>query len=370
MSFNEYLDKAMDAAKAGNAEEVSALLKAALQAAESEANKAFVQELIEDAEKGNLDEIVEDIEKFLAAAAPLGFQDYLQEALDAAKAGNADKVMDELKEALEVAENEANKAFVQELIEDAEKGNLDEIVEDIEKFLSTAAAPSFNDLLDKAMDAAKAGNADKAKEELQEALDLATSDADKAFVQELIEDVEKGNLDEVVEDIEKFLATATAEQPSAEVIEKGKQLYTQKGCFACHGDKVQGNKGPILAGLPVEHIKTFVRSGKPEAGMPAFDEHTLSDEDLDAIAQFLHSLTLEDTGVELSQPVLTHLEKAWDALQANDKAGVETHLKEALKAAADAPEGVQVTLKDMLEDLEEKDWAEDLGMHLGILLGK
>jgi hypothetical protein len=42
----------------------------------------------------------------------------------------------------------------------------------------------------------------------------------------------------------------------------------------------------------------------------------------------------------------------------------------AQEAAADAPPGVQATLKDMVEYLEEADWVEDLKQHLAILLAK
>ncbi len=163
-----------------------------------------------------------------------------------------------------------------------------------------------------------------------------------------------------------------AQKPTATAAAKAAlpATYVQKGCVACHGDKAQGLVGPILAGLPVEHIKETVRSGVAEAGMPAFDSSALSDEELDALAQALHALTLKDTGVTLSQSVVTHLEKAWEALQAGDKAGVETHLKEAQKAAAGAPQGVQVTLKVMLEGLSEADWQHHTEAHLKVLLGK
>ncbi|MEJ2559032.1 MAG: c-type cytochrome [Anaerolineae bacterium] len=147
-------------------------------------------------------------------------------------------------------------------------------------------------------------------------------------------------------------------------------VYVEKGCIGCHGDKAQGQIGPGLVGLEAEHIKSSVRSGRPEAGMPAFDQNAISDDELDALAQALNFLTFEYTGIELSQSVVDHLNQAWDALQAGDKAEVETHLTKAQEAAADAPPGVQITLKDMIEDIEEDDWAEDIEMHLGVLLGK
>ncbi|RMF27020.1 MAG: hypothetical protein D6759_18485, partial [Chloroflexi bacterium] len=60
MSFAQYLDQAMDAAKAGDAEKAKEMLNGALQAAENDADKALVNELLDDVEKGNLDEVAED----------------------------------------------------------------------------------------------------------------------------------------------------------------------------------------------------------------------------------------------------------------------------------------------------------------------
>jgi len=147
-------------------------------------------------------------------------------------------------------------------------------------------------------------------------------------------------------------------------------LYTDKGCIACHGDKAQGLVGPILAGLPVEHIKSMVRSGALESGMPPVDQKALSDDDLDTLAQALNSLTLQDTGVQLAQSVLDHLNQAWDALQAGDQGALETHLKKAQAAAADAPPGVQATLNHMVEHLEENEGIEYIQMRLAFLLQK
>lgn len=165
-------------------------------------------------------------------------------------------------------------------------------------------------------------------------------------------------------------ATEAAEKPSAELAETANQIYKQKSCVACHGANYEGGLGPILVGLPSDYIQSVTRSGEVEAGMPAFDQNAISDDELDALAQALNFLTFEYTGIELSQSVIDHLNQAWDALQAGDKAGVETHLTKAQEAAADAPPGVQITLKDMIEDIEEDDWAEDIEMHLGVLLGK
>lgn len=307
-----------------------------------------------------------------AQPATMSYDQALNKALEAAKAGDAESAKTALQAALQAAKNDADKAFVNELLENVDKGDLDEVVEDIERYLGAGESPTFADLLDKAMEAAKAGNADKAKEELTEALDLATSDADKAFVNELLEDVDKGDLDEVAEDIERYLEQQQSSMLSSDEVTRAKQLYTQLACFSCHGADYEGNSGPIIVGLPVQTIIDQVRNGAPNGEMPAFDQNMISDADLEILAKFLNSLTIADTSVVIPDEVRTHLQQAYDALNAGDKAGVETHLKAALQSAQDlkAGEGLIKTLDDMVEDLEEETWQQDVELHLDILLGQ
>jgi len=70
--FNTTLDKAMDAAKVGDADKALAELNEALDLASSEPDTAFVQELLGDVKKGNLDEVAEDIETYLSSAESTG----------------------------------------------------------------------------------------------------------------------------------------------------------------------------------------------------------------------------------------------------------------------------------------------------------
>lgn len=164
--------------------------------------------------------------------------------------------------------------------------------------------------------------------------------------------------------------TEEAEQPPAVSAEAAKQIYMQKGCIACHGANFEGGVGPILAGLPVEHSQSVIRNGEPEAGMPAFDQNLISDEDLATLTAFLNSLTLEAIGVELPADVIGHLNQAWEAVQAGDKEAAAGFLESAQQAATTASPGIQATLKDLIEDLEEEDWQEDVSAHLQVLLGR
>ncbi|NIQ44608.1 MAG: hypothetical protein GTN85_21325, partial [Pseudomonas stutzeri] len=117
-----------------------------------------------------------------------------------------------------------------------------------------------------------------------------------------------------------------------------------------------------------EHLWTATRNGKPGAGMPAFDQNAIGDDDLSTLIDFLSNLTLRDIGVELPPAVIDHLSQARDALQAGDKATLETHLSEARAAGTEASPGVQATLKHLVEGLGEADWNEATLAHLEVLL--
>ena len=177
----------------------------------------------------------------------------------------------------------------------------------------------------------------------------------------------------MAEDIETYLGQPSEKSSvSKSEAKEAQQMYVKQGCFACHGQHMEGNLGPIIAGMPVEEVKQAVRNGFPEAEttMPAFTEEQISDKDLDILAAYINSLTTEDTGLEIPEETIKHLEMAWDALQAKDTAGVEKHLQMAYDATPEEGfEGLRVSIHDMLEDLEEGD-LEGVEIHLAILLGK
>lgn len=86
-----------------------------------------------------------------------------------------------------------------------------------------------------------------------------------------------------------------------EVVARGKALFGVQ-CVACHGADARGGalNGPnllrsqlVLADKDGELIDPVLRNGRPERGMPALP---LSDDDIKAIVEFIHSLTAASPG--------------------------------------------------------------------------
>jgi len=103
-----------------------------------------------------------------------------------------------------------------------------------------------------------------------------------------------------------FLPAAAAQQPAvserpdaqkskgdAAAVERGNQIY-RPNCGFCHGIDARGAAGPDLARSLVvlndiggKDLGTFLRSGRPDAGMPAFA--MLTAEQASDISAFLHA---------------------------------------------------------------------------------
>ncbi len=77
--------------------------------------------------------------------------------------------------------------------------------------------------------------------------------------------------------------------PVAAAEADGEQLYQSKGCYQCHGYVGQGGSaGPRLRPIPLPAFMLIVR--KPPNVMPAYSPRVLSDEELEAIYEFVAGL--------------------------------------------------------------------------------
>jgi cytochrome c oxidase cbb3-type subunit III len=86
-------------------------------------------------------------------------------------------------------------------------------------------------------------------------------------------------------------------EPDKTAAARGAPLF-QQNCAFCHGPQARGAEGPSLITSDVvlgddhgEHLVPFLKSGRPERGMPAFAG--VPDDQLKDIAEFLH-LQVED----------------------------------------------------------------------------
>ena len=113
-----------------------------------------------------------------------------------------------------------------------------------------------------------------------------------------------------------FLAVAvpvygqTASAPTAAVIARGDSVFHGAGnCYACHGSTGEGLVGPSLIDAEwihskgtIEEIAAQVASGIPKEQsksgipMPAKGGSTISDEDVKAVAAYVHSLSQKKPG--------------------------------------------------------------------------
>jgi mono/diheme cytochrome c family protein len=78
--------------------------------------------------------------------------------------------------------------------------------------------------------------------------------------------------------------------PASKTVENGKKLFTDVGCWQCHGYSGQGGSaGPRIAPpLPLDFFSKIVREGRDE--MPPYTAKVLPDSDLADIHAFLTSL--------------------------------------------------------------------------------
>ncbi len=77
---------------------------------------------------------------------------------------------------------------------------------------------------------------------------------------------------------------------SADPVERGQQLFVEKGCASCHGiEGRNGVVGPPIVGTSVDKLRETVRKGP--GGMFQFSPTALTEDDLAAIAAYLSKMS-------------------------------------------------------------------------------
>jgi ubiquinol-cytochrome c reductase cytochrome c subunit len=72
---------------------------------------------------------------------------------------------------------------------------------------------------------------------------------------------------------------------------KGKKLFTDNGCYQCHGYVGQGGRAGARIGPPVLNVAGVIRYvRRPSGQMPAYTEKVLTDQQLTDIYAYLKSI--------------------------------------------------------------------------------
>jgi ubiquinol-cytochrome c reductase cytochrome c subunit len=89
-----------------------------------------------------------------------------------------------------------------------------------------------------------------------------------------------------------FCAMASAQSPPAGDATRGRQHYTDFGCWQCHGTTGAGGgwQGPRLAPRPVAFAAFAYQLRNPRAQMPHYSRKLLSDQDVADIYAYLQSI--------------------------------------------------------------------------------
>lgn len=151
----------------------------------------------------------------------------------------------------------------------------------------------------------------------------------------------------------------------------GEELFASKGCLVCHGaDGVGSAIAPALAGHTGDQVRRQVRS--PIGTMPRFDTAQISDGELEAIVQFVESLTPKNGHQEPSQitgqdAVAMHHWMAISALKADHIKEAEHHVQHAIEVIEDPVHKRQMEV--VLEDLASADLHDAEHAIEGMLVG-
>lgn len=83
---------------------------------------------------------------------------------------------------------------------------------------------------------------------------------------------------------------AKNDSASSAKIENGKKLFTNDGCYECHGHMAQGGTGPRLGPDPIPFSAFLQYVRHPAGSMPPFTSKVVSDAEFSDIYAFISSL--------------------------------------------------------------------------------
>ena len=133
----------------------------------------------------------------------------------------------------------------------------------------------------------------------------------------------------------------------------GTQLFSEKGCAACHGQNAEGSAiAPALPGHTAEQVRRQVRN--PIGAMPRFGPEKISDQELDELVEFITELTSDGHGepldLAMEDVVAMHHWMALLALKADGVTEARHHVNHIIDLVEDADHRHQ--MEEVLEALD------------------
>ena len=146
-------------------------------------------------------------------------------------------------------------------------------------------------------------------------------------------------------------ASAPSSTPASEV--HGTQLFSEKGCAACHGQNAEGSDiAPALPGHTAEQVRRQVRN--PIGTMPRFGPEQITDEELEELVEFITELTSdghgEPLGLAMQDVVAMHHWMALLALKAERVTEARHHVNHIIDLVENADHRHQ--MEEVLEALD------------------
>ena len=146
-------------------------------------------------------------------------------------------------------------------------------------------------------------------------------------------------------------AQATPTSTPSGIVLEGQRLFISKNCAVCHGDSAQGTTiGPGLTGHTEGEVKRQVRA--PLGYMPVFPPDTISNQELDAIAAYIGSLSGghgHEPMADVGREVAIHHWMALFAIEDGNEAEAAHHIEHILELVRG---GHQVRMEEALAHVE------------------
>lgn len=143
--------------------------------------------------------------------------------------------------------------------------------------------------------------------------------------------------------------------PVADDLPEGRQLFTEKGCAACHGANAEGtNIAPALPGHNAEQVKRAARN--PMGNMPRFGLELINDAELAKIGGYIESLERTEQHVEpvdMENALAIHHLMALESLESGNPDEAEHHVGHIIETVTDAAHKSQ--MEDVLQDVRSGD---------------